>query len=245
MDRRAVLLRPLTLCRLRALCPAILFAVLALLCSICCVSAGAQQIWRFDRTDSLGAHPTKVLGAPEVIETPIGKAVQFNGKSDALLVDVHPLAGAEAWTWEMIFRPDADGAQAQRIFHLQVRDSATGKDLSDRMLFEIRIVNGGWCLDSFATAGGQHATLLNCEKTHPFGPFYRVTAVYDGSTLKNYVGEEEQGEAPLKMVPQGEGHTSAGVRIDLRDWFKGAIYQARFTRRALPPAEFLTLPQSK
>ncbi len=36
------------------------------------------------------------------------------------------------------------------------RDPATGADIpNERMLFEIRIVNGGWCLDSFATAGGQ------------------------------------------------------------------------------------------
>lgn len=210
---------------------------------LACGTAHAQGVWRFDRTDSLGGHPTKVLGTPQVIQTPLGKAVQFNGKSDALLVDTHPLSGAQTWTWEMIFRPDADGAQAQRVFHLQVRDPATGKDIPDRMLFEIRIVNGGWCLDSFATAAGEHATLLNCDKTHPFGPFYRVTAVYDGATLKNYVADEEQGEAPVKLVPQGPGHSSAGVRIDLRDWFKGAIYEARFTPRALPPGEFLQLPK--
>src|SRR5947209_18971705 len=119
---------------------------------IFCSSVRAQEVWRFDRTDALGGHPTKVLGTPGVVDSPIGKAVQFNGKTDALLVDLHPLAGAETWTWEMIFRPDADGAQAQRVFHLQVRDPATAKDIPDRMLFEIRIVNGGWCLDSFATA---------------------------------------------------------------------------------------------
>ncbi len=60
--------------------------------------------------------------------------------------------------------------------------------------------------------------------------------------LRNYVGDDMQGEAAVKLVPQGEGHASAGVRIDLRDWFKGAIYEARFTRRALLPAEFLKLP---
>jgi hypothetical protein len=67
------------------------------------------------------------------------------------------------------------------------------------MLFEIRIVNGQWCLDSFATAGGQSRTLLNCQKLHPFGPWYRVTAVYDGKMLHNYVGEELQGEGELNL----------------------------------------------
>ena len=50
-------------------------------------------------------------------------------KDDALFVGVHPLAGAATWTWEMIFKPDADGKPAQRIFHLQSVDRATGADI--------------------------------------------------------------------------------------------------------------------
>jgi hypothetical protein len=33
-----------------------------------------------------------------------------------------------------------------------------------------------------------------------------------------------------------------GVRMNLVYYFKGAIHSARFTRRALTPAEFLGLP---
>ena len=104
------------------------------------LSAAAQETWRFDQTASLGTHPTKVLGAPRVIDTEIGKAVAFNGVDDALFVGVHPLAGAATWTWEMIFKPDPDGKPEQRIFHLQSVDPATGQDYpNERMLFEIRI----------------------------------------------------------------------------------------------------------
>jgi hypothetical protein len=183
-----------------------------------------------------------VLGHPQVIDTELGKAVAFNGVDDALMVDVHPLSGATTWTWEMIFRPDADGAAAQRVFHLQVRDPATGADIADRMLFEIRIVNGQWCLDSFATSAGQGATLLNCEKLHPLGHWARVTAVYDGDKLRNYVGDELQSEAPVKLAPQGAGHSSVGVRINLVNYFKGVIYEARFTRSALGVGDFLNMP---
>ncbi len=212
------------------------------LCVICIVPARSQEVWRFDQTAELGGHATHVLGHPRVIPTEYGNAVAFNGKDDALQVDVHPLAGATTWTWEMIFRPDADGAAAQRIIHLQARDPATGQDTTDRMLFEIRIVKGQWCLDSFATSAGQHATLLNCDKLHPLGQWSRVTAVYDGTTLKNYVGDEEQGEAAVKLAPQAAGHSSVGMRIDLRDYFKGAILEARFTPRALEVQEFLKMP---
>ncbi len=201
-------------------------------------------MWRFDQTGSIGGRPTKVLGDPHVIETPYGKAVEFNGIDDALFVPVHPLAGAETWTWEVIFRPDVGGAAEQRFFHLSVLDSA-GQDTNDRMLFEIRIVNGQWCLDSFAMAGGQSKALLNCRKLYPLGRWYRVTAVYDGHTLKNYVGDELQGEGDLRLVPQGAGHASIGVRINLKDHFKGAVFEARFTRRPLPVSEFLKMPQAR
>ena len=208
--------------------------------------AAAQEIWRFDQTASLGGHATKVLGHPQVIDTAMGKAVAFNGVDDALFVDVHPLAGAATWTWEMIFKPDADGKPEQRIFHLQSIDPATGADFAnERMLFEIRIVNGQWCLDSFAAAGGQSRALLNCEKLHPFGPWYRVTAVYDGKMLHNYVGDELQGEGPLDIPPERPGRSSVGTRIDLRDYYKGGMYEARFTRKALDVADFLKLPAAR
>jgi hypothetical protein len=209
-------------------------------------AAPAQQTWRFDNLASLGGHPTKVLSTPQLIDTPAGKVVAFNGTDSALFVNVHPLAGAATWTWEMVFRPDPDGKPEQRVFHLQSVDPATGQDYpNERMLFEIRIrpaadgKGNAWCLDSFAIAAGQSRTLLNCEKLHPFGPWYRVTAVYDGKMLHNYVGDELQGEGPLSIPPERPGRSSAGTRIDLRDYFKGAIYEARFTPRALTSDEFL------
>jgi len=208
--------------------------------------SGTQpSIWRFDSIDTLGGHPTHVLGAPHVIDSPYGKAVAFNGVDDALFVDVHPLAGASEYTWEVIFRPDADGAQAQRFFHLAEVDPATGRDTGNRMLFEIRIVKDQWCLDSFAFSNGSARTLLNCNDLHPLGQWYRVTAVYDGKMLRNYVGGEMQGEGEFHLTPQGPGHSSIGTRIDKRDYFKGAIFEARFTPRALKPEEFLVMPEKR
>ena len=199
-------------------------------------------VWRFDNLVAIGGHATHVLGHPYLIDSPYGKAVEFNGNDDALFVDEHPLAGATAYTWEVIFRPDADGAEAQRFFHLSEIDPATGKDTDNRMLFEIRIAKGQWCLDSFAESHGARRTLLNCDDLHPLGRWYRVTAVYDGKTLRNYVGDEMQVEGELHMAPQGAGHASIGTRIDRRDFFKGAVFEARFTPRALEPEEFLKMP---
>jgi hypothetical protein len=199
-------------------------------------------IWRFDRIDSIDGHPTHVLGHPHLIDSPYGKAIEFNGVDDALFVDDHPLAGASEYTWEVIFRPDVDGAEAQRFFHLSEIDPATGKDTGNRMLFEIRIVKGEWCLDSFAESNGSRRTLLNCNDLHPPGKWYRVTAVYDGKMLRNYVGDEFEGEGELHLTPQGPGHSSIGTRINRQDYFKGAIFMARMTPRALKPEEFLKMP---
>jgi hypothetical protein len=59
------------------------------------------------------------------------------------------------------------------------------------------------------------------------------------------VGDELQGEAAVKLAPQGAGHASVGVRINLVNYFKGAIYQARFTRSALEVGEFLKMPAGR
>ena len=199
-------------------------------------------IWLFDQLNSIGGHPTTLLGHPHLIRSPYGKAVEFNGIDDALFVPAHPLAAASAFTWEVIFRPDADGPEAQRFFHLQEVDPATGQDTPNRMLFEIRIVNGQWCLDSFAVTNGQSRTLLNCKLLHPLGKWYRVTAVYDGKTFSNYVDNELEGSGPLQLAPQAQGRSSIGTRINKTFYFKGAVLLARFTPRALPPNQFLEMP---
>jgi hypothetical protein len=173
--------------------------------------------------------------------TPAGSAIAFNGVDDAVYLDVHPLAGAEAFTWEVIFRPDADGPAAQRFFHLQEIDPQTGRDTQTRMLFETRLKGPSWCLDSFVLSGKDSKALLDCEKLHPLGSWYAVAAVYDGHEFRNYVDGVLQGKADLHVMPQGPGRTSIGTRIDKRDYFKGAVLQARMTRRALAPSEFLVV----
>jgi hypothetical protein len=219
-----------------------LIAALAALAAIV-VLAGADtpvaETWRFDRLDQIGGHPTTILGHPRVIDTPEGKAVEFNGKDDALFVDVHPLAGAETFTWEVVFRPDPGGAAEQRFFHLQERDPKTGQDTTTRMLFEIRVIGDRWCLDSFALSGSESKALIDREKLHSLGAWHRAALVYDGHELRNYVDGVMEGSAPLHLIPQGAGHSSMGVRINRVNYFKGAIRLARMTPRALAPGEFL------
>jgi len=204
--------------------------------------AQKATVWIFDRLDKIGGHPAHILGHPRVIATPLGKAVQFNGIDDALFIDNHPLAGAETFTFEAFFRPDRGGAPEQRWFHLSEQDPATKADRETRLLFETRLVGDNWYLDSFANSGSASQALMNRERLHPLDAWYAVAMVYDGKEFSNYVDGVLEGKAALHLIPQGSGHSSVGVRINRVNYFKGAVQRARFTPRALSPAEFLKIP---
>jgi hypothetical protein len=172
-----------------------------------------------------------------VIDAPVGKAVEFDGVDDALLIDHHPLAGATAFTWEAVFRPDG-GQREQRWFHLN-EDPATGADTENRMLFEIRVVGDSWYFDAYNQSGTASKALINRAALHPLGAWYHVAAVYDGKEFSNYVDGVREGAADIHLAPHGPGRASVGVRINKVFYFKGAVHVARFTRRALAPSEFL------
>lgn len=70
-----------------------------------------------------------------------------------------------------------------------------------------------------------------------------MTAVYDGKTLKSYVRNEFQGHGDVELKPQGEGRFSVRTRINLRDSFKGSVYESRFTPKALGIDDFLKFPR--
>ena len=107
------------------------------------------------------------------------------------------------------------------------------------MLFEIRVIDGQWCLDAFNKSGLAQKALLNRQHLHPLGRWFHVAAVYDGKEFRSYVDGVEDGAAAVQLAPQGAGRTSVGVRMNKLFYFKGAVRTARFTRRALAPAEFL------
>ncbi len=101
-----------------------------LVASMSCVSCANDKPepvtrieWNIDNLSSIGGQRTTVVGAPRVIETTEGRAVEFDGSQDALFVEFHPLAGAERFTAEVIFRPDPGGSEEQRFLHLQENGS--------------------------------------------------------------------------------------------------------------------------
>lgn len=206
------------------------------------LAAPVTQIrWVFERLDRIGGVPVRVEGNPTVIDAPGGKAVQFDGIRDALFIDQHPLAGAAAFTFEAVFRPDG-GAFEQRWFHLASDEPAPpAAPLNTRFLFEIRVVGDEWYLDAFTTGPGYKHTLIFPDRRYPVGRWYHVAQTFDGRTYRAYVNGQLQGEAEIAFQPQGPGKASVGVRMNRLNYFKGAVREARFTHAALAPADFIPL----
>jgi hypothetical protein len=86
--------------------------------------------------------------------------------------------------------------------------------------------------------------LIDRTKLHPVGAWYHVASVYDGREFRNYVDGVLNSAGEMRYQVQEGGRTSIGVRINLVNYFKGAIHVARFTRRALQPSEFLSVKLS-
>lgn len=189
--------------------------------------------WKIDNLNMIGGHKVTVLGQPRMVDTPEGKAIEFDGVDDGLVVDHHPLAGVKEFTAEVIFRPTLDGPKEQRFFHLQ----ETGRE--NRILFETRLDGPQWFLDTYIKSGTADATLFADGFKHPIGPWYQAAIIVDGKTMKHYVNGKLELEKPLVFEPQGAGQTSIGVRHNRVFWYKGAIRAARFTPRVLTPDQFL------
>jgi len=204
-------------------------------------NASDSKLWTFGRLDKVGGVAAHPEGAPQIIQTPAGPAVQFDGVKDALFVDEHPLAGAETWSVEAVFRPDG-GAFEQRWMHLAEVDPKTGEDTGARFLFEMRVVGDRWYLDAFTHGEGYHLPMMATDKTYPLGRWYRVAMTYDGKIFRSYVDGALQMEMPLVFKPQGPGHSAFGTRINRVNYFHGAVFSARFTRHALTPEQLAPLP---
>jgi len=221
---------------------ALLLGLSAVIARVAVAGYTRKRVWKFDSVRKVGGHPVRVEGAPQVINDSNGRAVLFDGQKDVLFIDDHPLAGAATFTAELVFRPDG-GTFEQRLLHLESDESppvAPGKGMT-RMLFEIRVVKDSWYLDAFMVGSGYRATMMAPDKLFPVGRWYRAAMTYDGQFFRSYVNGELQMELATPFTPQTAGRASVGARMNQVSHFKGAIQEARFTRKALPAKAFTQL----
>ncbi len=188
-----------------------------------------ETIWRMDQLLRIDHHPVEVIGRPGLLDSEVGPALRFDGRSDGLVVPSIPFAGARAYTIEVLFYPEADGPTEQRFWHAQ--DVA-----QSRALLETRLDGkGGWWLDTFITnpAGGGVA-LIDPTRVHPVGRWYWVALRYDGERMAHFVDGQKELERVARFAPLGAGRISLGVRQNRVHWFKGLIREVRYATEALP-----------
>ena len=209
-----------------------------------------QAVWRFDNLSRIAGTAPKVEGSPKLVDSPVGKAVQFNGSDTALFFPARPLVGAKTFTIEAVFRPEGGDFQ-QRWMHIAETDPKTGLDANPggtsdpnpRFMFEVRVVDGQWYLDAFVNSASGSKALIDPKKLHPINQWYAVEQTYDGKTYRSYVNGVLENEGDVAFTPHGAGHMMVGVRMNHVNYFKGSVAEARFTDRALKPSEFLKLPK--
>ena len=173
-----------------------------------------------------------ISGKPQLIESPYGEAVSFNGIDDDFLLNEMPLISLKEFTVEMIFNPDPTGPFEQRVLHI-------GESKADRMLLEIRAVDSNWYFDGYACSGTNKKALANETLVHPLGKWYHVAFVVSPNNLTTYVNGKQELQEPFSFLPIKTGQTSIGVRLNRVNWFKGAIYKIRITPKQVKPNKFM------
>ena len=190
--------------------------------------------WNINNLKKIGSQTVDVLGDPKVVETDKGKATIFDGIDDGVFINNNPIAGADAFTVEAVFRPDAGGGKEQRWLHIEDKEN-----VETRALLEIRLNGNEWFLDTFIKSGTNSSPLYAENFKHPVGQWFHIALVYDGKEMRHYVNGKLEMSAKVVAKPFGGGVTSIGVRQNKVYWFKGAVRKARFTNRALSPDHFM------
>ena len=231
-------------------CSIAVAAVLGMLAVSASGSWARDQVFKFNNLSRIGGMTPKVEGSPGLVDSPVGKAVQFNGKDTGLFFPGRPLVGAKTFTIEAIFRPEGGDVQ-QRWMHIAETDPKTGLDANPggtsdpnpRFMFEVRVVDGQWYLDAFVNSAAGSKALIDPKKLHPINQWYAVEQTYDGKTYRSYVNGALENEGEIAFTPHKAGHMMVGVRMNHVNYFKGSVAEARYTARALKPGEFLKVPK--
>lgn len=194
--------------------------------------AQKQIVWSADYFPQI----TELCGYPQIIQTKLGPAVEFNGNGDGVFLADVPVKGMEEVTVEMIFKPYSNAAFEQRFMHMGAYSGA-------RIMFESRVKEDNtWYFDAFVHLGekAKSKALIDETLTHPCDKWYNLTLVAGKDGISSYVNGVLQQSYPLPYEAViNEGATSIGVRQNKVCWFKGAIFMLRVTEGCLKPEQFL------
>lgn len=193
--------------------------------------------WSINSLNSVGDLPTQVEGNPIVTET---ESVRFDGDGDRLLVDNNPLAGAQEFTVEVIFKPyDVFPRNWEpRFFHIESADNP-----NRRLTLELRLNDQKqWYLDAFIKSEKSNLTLIDSTKVHAVDQWFHAAVTYKNGYLVSFVNGQKELEGKVDYLPiDANAKTSIGARMNRIHWFNGEIKTIRISHKALLPDEFLSV----
>jgi hypothetical protein len=174
-----------------------------------------------------------IIGVPLIIDCPYGKAVQFDGQNDAMILDTNPMVNMYQFTLEVIMRPDTNGQREQRFLHF-------GEVRGERVMIETRLTKDDqWYLDTYMKSGQTGQTLADSTRLHPLNQWYHIAFVVNEGKMEAYVNGSKELEGQIPFSPFTKGQSSVGVRLNRVNWYKGAIYKIKITPMKLEPVLFM------
>jgi hypothetical protein len=173
-------------------------------------------------------------GSPEIVTSPYGKAVWFDGVKDAIFLKENPIRDLKAFTIELLMKPDPDGPEEQRFLHI-------GEIDGDRLLLETRTTKEGkWYLDTFILSGDSKTALIDPALVHTADSWYHIAFILDEKgNMSNYVNGKFEMEGNVKFNLLNTGEMSAGARRNKVSWYKGAICKIKISPKVLTANEFM------
>ena len=221
--------------------------IIILLCSILSLSLRAQsgkpysEVWELKSLRRIGGHKVEVFGNPKVVKTERGKAVEFDGIDDRLLVDYNPIGDAKEFTVEVIFKayPAFEVSNQPRFIHIQDPNDT----LEKRVMVELRLTQSNqWYLDGYLLTDAGERTLQNRKLTHPIGDWYHAAVTYKDNTFTTYVNSIQEVSGTIsfnKVLINKTGKVSLGGRMNEINYYCGLIKKLKITRKALDPKDFM------
>ncbi len=147
------------------------------------VETRPATVWQVDSLERIGGHPVTVLGSPRVVATPAGKAVEFDGVDDGLVLDVNAIAGLGS----------LHGGGRVRARSLTAPKSSASCTSKKRRPGIAPWSSCGccpdqsWCLDTFLRHGDASLTLIDKAVVHQAGRWHAAALSFDGKTMTHYV----------------------------------------------------------
>lgn len=208
---------------------------------LCASDSIYSELWVLDNLEIIGGHEVSVLGNPQVAETDLGNAIEFDGNADQLIINSNPIDTAKEFTVELIFKPFAcypDNIEP-RFVHIQ----GTNDPQEKRVMMELRVNKNNECyLDGFMKTDTENLTLIDETLVHPTEVWHHAAITYKQGTFTTYFNGEKEVSGTVnysKEIIKPEGKTSLGARMNNRAYYKGMMKVLKVTHTVLDPAGFM------